>query len=104
MYVAAASCIRQSPPRSASTEPQRETFASSRLSSARDTFGSLGRSPGVHQPVPFSPRTDRLFLSLQAWEIKFGAAADACRPARGHGLEAGVEAHAFRTVDGMIAE
>jgi tetratricopeptide (TPR) repeat protein len=32
------------------------------------------------------------------------AAPDARRPARGHGLEPRVEAQAFRTVDGMIAE
>ena len=36
--------------------------------------------------------------------MKLGAAADAGRPARGHGLEAGVEAHAFGAVDGVIAE
>src|SRR5262249_53204188 len=41
---------------------------------------------------------------LHAREVARGAAADASRPARGHGLEAGVETHAFRAVDGMIAE
>src|SRR5262245_20693085 len=42
--------------------------------------------------------------SVPCLEGKLRARSDAGRPARGHGLELGVEAHAFHAVDAVIAE
>src|SRR4051812_16573200 len=43
-------------------------------------------------------------FALARPEVELGARTDAGRPARGHGLELGVEAHAFHAVDAVVAE
>src|SRR5690349_24759268 len=65
--------------------------------SAMDLARSCGRRPDFKaRIVPAAPSARP--------EVELRARADAGRPARGHGLELGVEAHAFHAVDAVVAE
>src|SRR5688572_3834542 len=60
-------------------------------------------SPHLSLPIR-SPSRMSLPALLVRGEDVFGAGADRCGPARGHGLQPRVEVHALRTVNGVTAE